>query len=249
VSGRPSTTAAPRLAPPDPPRIRRLRASHSYGLVLALVLASFLFTLVAPEAAWTNSVLVIVMAVTAACALWTSGMRRAHSRRNASIAALALTAAVVNVVPGGAPAAGATAIFACVLTVTVAVVIGIGVVDQGEANRNSIRGAIAIYVLLGLMFMFAYGAVAALGDGAFFAQGTDGTRAVRAYFSYTTLATLGYGDYTAAGSLGHALSVVEALLGQLYLVTVVALLVSRLQGRKRSADADADGHSPLIPPG
>ena len=217
--------------------------------MLALVLASFLFTLIAPEAAWTNSALVIAMAVTLACALWTSGITRAHPQRDASIATLAVVAAVVNVVPGGSGAAGATAVFACVLTVAVAVAIGIGVVDQGEANRNSIRGAIAIYALLGLMFMFAYGAVAALGDGSFFAQGTDGTRALRAYFSYTTLATLGYGDYTAAGSLGHALSVVEALTGQLYLVTVVALLVSRLQGRKQSAGADADGQSPLIPPG
>ena len=217
--------------------------------MLALVLACFLFALVAPEAAWTSSALVIAMAVTLACALWTSGMRRPHPRRDTSIATVAIVAAVVNVVPGGAPAAGATAVFACLLTVAVAVVIGTGVVDQGEANRDSIRGAIAIYVLLGLMFMFTYGAVAALGGGAFFAQGTDGTRALRAYFSYATLATLGYGDYTAAGSFGHALSVVEALLGQLYLVTVIALLVSRLQGRKRSAGADADGHSPLIPPG
>ena len=52
----------------------------------------------------------------------------------------------------------------------------------------------------------------------------------RVYFSYVTLATLGYGDYTPAGDLGHTMAVVEALTGQLYLVTVVALLVSRLRG-------------------
>ena len=60
------------------------------------------------------------------------------------------------------------------------------------------------------------------------AQGTDGTVSLRLYFSYVTLATLGYGDYTAAGDLGHTLAIVEALFGQLYLVTVVAVLVSRL---------------------
>jgi hypothetical protein len=43
-----------------------------------------------------------------------------------------------------------------------------------------------------------------------------------------TFATLGYGDYTPAGDLGHTLAVLEALLGQLYLVTVVAVVVSRL---------------------
>ena len=58
---------------------------------------------------------------------------------------------------------------------------------------------------------------------------TDGTRSLRLYFSYVTLATLGYGDYTPAGNLGHMLAVLEALIGQLYLVTILALLVSRLR--------------------
>jgi hypothetical protein len=48
-----------------------------------------------------------------------------------------------------------------------------------------------------------------------------------------TLATLGYGDYTAAGTFGRTASVVEAIMGQLYLVTVVALLVGQLVGRRR----------------
>jgi hypothetical protein len=83
-------------------------------------------------------------------------------------------------------------------------------------------------MLFGLMFMFLYGAMAVLGQGPFFAQGTDGTRPLRLYFSFVTLATLGYGDYTPAGNLGHALAVLEALIGQLYLVTVVAVVVTRL---------------------
>jgi hypothetical protein len=215
--------------------------------VLGLVLTAFLFALVAPDAAWSNSVLVVVQAVTATCALWTAGIGHAHLRRNVTIGTLALTVAVANVASGGAAAAGVTAIFAGGLTVLVAVAIGIGVVDQGEANRDSVRGAIAVYVLLGLLFSFVYGADAALSHHTFFAQGTDGTRALRTYFSYVTLATLGYGDYTAAGTFAHALAVVEALLGQLYLVTVVALLVSRLQ--RRGSAAETDGRDPLIPPG
>jgi hypothetical protein len=87
--------------------------------------------------------------------------------------------------------------------------------------------------------VFAYSAVALIGSGDFFVQGTDGTRALRMYFSYVTLATLGYGDYTPAGNLGHALAVLEALLGQLYLVTVVAVLVTRLAGPGRKIIARA----------
>ncbi len=48
------------------------------------------------------------------------------------------------------------------------------------------------------------------------------------YFSFVTLTTVGYGDYTAKTNVGHTLSITEALLGQLYLVTVVALLVSKI---------------------
>ncbi len=57
---------------------------------------------------------------------------------------------------------------------------------------------------------------------------------MRLYFSYVTLATLGYGDYTPAGNLGHAFAVLEALIGQLYLVTVVAVVVTRLEAGKKA---------------
>jgi hypothetical protein len=87
-------------------------------------------------------------------------------------------------------------------------------------------------VLIGIVFVYLYGVITVLGSGDFFAQGTDGTRSLRLYFSFVTLATLGYGDYTAAGELGRTLAVVEALIGQLYLVTVIAVLVSRIQAKR-----------------
>jgi hypothetical protein len=118
------------------------------------------------------------------------------------------------------------------LTIAIAFVIAMGAVAQNEVNSRSVAGAICVYMLFGLLFMFLYGVLAVLGDGQFFAQGTDGTRSLRLYFSFVTLATLGYGDYTPAGNLGHAIAVLEALIGQLYLVTVVAVVVTRL-GRPR----------------
>jgi hypothetical protein len=122
-----------------------------------------------------------------------------------------------------------------VLAAVIIVVIARGVIDQGEVNSQSIVGAICIYLLLGILFSFAYGSAAKLGSGFFFAQGTDGTPAIRLYFSYVTMATVGYGDYTAAGDFGRALAALEGLLGQLYLVTVVALLVGRMGPRRPDA--------------
>jgi hypothetical protein len=128
----------------------------------------------------------------------------------------------------------ALSLVSALLTITIVVVIALSVVTKREVDRQAITGAICVYLLLGMVFVFVYGAVSSLGSGAFFSQaGTgDGTRALRVYFSYVTLATLGYGDYTPAGNLGHALAVVEALLGQLYLVTVVALLVARMHTQR-----------------
>jgi hypothetical protein len=123
-----------------------------------------------------------------------------------------------------------------ILAAGIIVVIARGVIDQGEVNSQSVVGAVCIYLLLGMLFSFAYGSAAKLGSGFFFAQGTDGTPAIRLYFSYVTMATVGYGDYSAAGNFGRTLAVLEGLVGQLYLVTVVALLVSRLGRRHLDPD-------------
>jgi hypothetical protein len=219
-------------------RLGRLRASHSYGLVLGLIVATFLFAATASEGRWTSSVLVVLVGLTLVCALWTSGRTHVMARAGTPLLVFALVTAVGNLIEGGRTWPAALWIFACLLVLCTMVAIGLGVVDQGEVNKQSVRGAVAVYLQLGLVFTFLYGAVAVIGSSPFFAQGTDGTRALRTYFSYVTLATLGYGDYSPAGTVGHTLAIVEALTGQLYLVTVVALLVSRL-GRR----------PPVIPPG
>jgi hypothetical protein len=248
MNGRPSTAAARSVDGDATPvsrrredsRIGRLRASHSYGLVLGLVLAAFFFAAGAPDRSWTASFLVLLLGATLVCALWTSGLAHVMVWTSAPTILLALVAAIANIAHGGQAVAGTLWIFACVLTAGVVVVIGLGVLDQGEVNRQSVRGAIAVYLLVGLLFTFVYGAIAVLDSSPFFTQGTDGTRAIRTYFSYVTLATLGYGDYTTAGTLGHTLAIVEALAGQLYLVTAVALLVARLGSRRGRG---------VIPPG
>jgi hypothetical protein len=235
MSGRPSTSAAaPATGQPRDSRVRRLRASHSYGFVLALVLAAFLFGLLAPDGSWSGSILVVLQAVVLVVALWTSGTAGLDSLHSRALVAAAALTAVLNIIPGGAVTHGAVSLITALLTVASIIVIGRGVIDQGGVNLQSVRGAIAIYILLGLLFVGFYGAIVFFDSSSFFAQGTDGTRAVRTYFSFVTLATLGYGDYTPAGTVGHALAVCEALLGQLYLVTVVAVIVARL-GRSRGA--------------
>jgi ion channel len=222
--------------PAGQPRLRRVRghvgsrrSSRAYGYVLLLIGVSFVFAATAPDAAWATSVLVLIQSANLVVALWTSGLSRAWAWHNVLFLALTVVLAVAGIVWSGPNLAAALSLLSALLTFAIVVVIALSLVTKREVDRQAITGAICVYLLIGMMFTFVYGAVAALGDGPFFHQGTDGTRALRVYFSYVTLATLGYGDYTPAGNLGHALAIFEALLGQLYLVTVVALLVARMR--------------------
>ena len=214
-------------------RVARLRAAHSYGLVLGLILVVFVFTSVAPNSPWADSTLVLLQSLTLVTALWTSGVAKADSRISISLVALATASALALLIFGGNVFKAVVLILAGLLTLATILAVALGIVDQGEANVKAVTGAVCVYVLIGLLFVFIYGAIATISSGDFFAQGTDGTRSLRLYFSFVTLATLGYGDYTPAHELGRTLAIVEALFGQLYLVTVIALLVSRIRSVER----------------
>jgi hypothetical protein len=112
---------------------------------------------------------------------------------------------------------------------------------------RTVLGAVCIYVLLGMLYAFLYAAIDALSSGPFFVQTAHATTPDFLYFSYITQTTVGYGDFTAQGDLGRALAVLEAMGGQLYLVTIIAVLVSRLSGNAFGAgrpDAPTPDTSP-----
>jgi hypothetical protein len=209
-------------------RLERIRATHSYWAVLAAIFVAFFLAALLPDKPWATSLIVLVQSATLFVVIWTAGWAMTERTLPVAVATAAALAAVINLFWQVEALTVALALVAGVLTITIAVAIATGAVAQNEVNSRSVAGAICVYMLFGLMFMFVYGVLAELGHGPFFAQGTDGTRPLRLYFSFTTLATLGYGDYTAASNLGHALAVLEALIGQLYLVTVVAVVVTRL---------------------
>lgn len=215
-------------------RVARLRAAHSYGLVLGLILVVFVFTSVAPNSPWADSTLVLLQSLTLVTALWTSGVAKADSRVSISLVALATASALALLIFGGDFFKAVVLILAGLLTLATILTVALGIVDQGEANVKAVTGAVCVYVLIGLLFVFLYGVIATVSSSDFFAQGTDGTRSLRLYFSFVTLATLGYGDYTPGHELGRTLAIVEALFGQLYLVTVIALLVSRIRSVERN---------------
>ena len=114
---------------------------------------------------------------------------------------------------------------------------------HAEINMLTVLAAVCIYVLLGLSFAFAFECVGEFGSGPFFTAHQAGTRSDYTYFSFVTMATVGYGDLTAEGGIGRALAVTEGLLGQIYLVTTVAALVGNL-GRTRTPLEEIDNEAP-----
>ncbi len=109
---------------------------------------------------------------------------------------------------------------------------------------QTLCGVLAIYLLMGMFFSFVYGVISELSDQPFFAEISDPDRSDFLYFSYTTLTTTGFGDLTAALPVGRTFVVIEALIGEIYLVTIVALIVSNLGPRRRRPEPEG----PTAPP-
>jgi hypothetical protein len=100
------------------------------------------------------------------------------------------------------------------------------VLHHRRVTHATVFGALCIYVLVGLLFSFVYLAVSALHSGSFFVQEGPHGQSEYMYFSFVTLTTLGFGDLSPSQGLPQALVVLEALAGQIFLVTLVARLVT-----------------------
>jgi Ion channel len=160
----------------------------------------------------------------------------------ATAAALVLLAlSVVQAVFGGIGEGAARAMNAALVALGPPA-IAYGVLHDLRTTRHvglqSVLGVLSLYILLGMLFAFVYGAIDLLADEPFFAGVETATVSECLYFSFITLTTVGYGDLSASSDLGHTLSIFEALLGQIYLVTVVSVLVSNV-GRPPGADRAA----------
>ncbi|MBM3659762.1 MAG: two pore domain potassium channel family protein [Actinobacteria bacterium] len=105
---------------------------------------------------------------------------------------------------------------------------------------RTVLGAVCVYLLIGILFAFVYASLDGITGESFFVQTESAGIQTFLYFSFTTQTTVGYGDYTAATNLGRTLATTEALLGQIYLVTVIALLVSRMTVTRREPQRSDD---------
>ena len=215
--------------------------THRYGIVLVLVVASFVVQEAAPDTDLTRVVVIWLQAATLVAAVRIARASRRFVRLAAAVAGLAAVAAPVLWVVQGSVGDGVTAIATALLVAVAPPVIAAGLAHDlfgsGEVTIETLSGVLSIYLLAGMFFSFLFAAVEAVGDDPFFAEIADPKRADYLYFSYTTLTSTGFGDLTAATNLGRTLTSIEALVGTIYLVTIVALIVSNLRPRRRASGA------------
>jgi hypothetical protein len=226
-------------------RLSHLSGAHSYGLVLLLVVTAFVLMAAAPDGPIVRLITAGVQAAILVTVYVTGGVRPRW--RNVAILVALAALLVAGLSHLGTEDTGriASGVVSAVLVLVASAGIARGIGLLPVVNLRTISGVVTIYLMIGLFYAFVYETVAAASTGQFFAAGQSETVSNFLYFSYVTQATVGYGDFTAAGRLGHTLSVTEALIGQLYLVTVVALVVANV-GRTRPprAKAAADDAAP-----
>jgi len=209
--------------------------SFRYGAVLVCTTSALVFLIIAPSRDWAHGVAFALEGGALAIAVATASTRPKVQRARAAVIGGAAGLLVVVISTGLVPPEGAAALSALAGTGASLALVGglIRLVRRHGVTLQAVAGALAIYVQLGLIFAWLIGFVAYVSDKPYFAQGGDGSQSDRVYFSFTVMTTTGFGDLTAAQQVGRGIAVVEMLVGQIYLVTVIGVLVGGLVGSRR----------------
>ncbi len=215
------------------------RGAERYDILLLIVIISLLS---APfETPALRPVFVAIQAVAWLFVLWTS---------NAPVLALRLAAvvSVVAIIVAGTTQLGTSStaqegftIAGTLLCLAVIIATARALTQRSHNTARVLAGALTIYLLFGLIFAYVYALIGELHTGGFFAQPGPFDPTSYIYYSFITMTTVGFGDLTSNNNLGRMITVFEALLGQIYLVTVVAVVVTNRPARRIArAEGPAD---------
>jgi hypothetical protein len=213
--------------------------------VLLLTVVAVIDVIVAPDTPASRGIGLLLQGGTMLAVIATSREAAAIRHTRGAVVAAVLVALALGVALAVIPRwVGALVGGAVVMVVLFVLVRGVTrLIREQGVSLQAVAGALAIYMLVGLMFAIAISIVAYVGPK-YFAQagqrsageGALFSLSEETYFSFTTMTTTGYGDLTPATNLGHAIAVLEMLVGQIYLVTVIGLLVGNLNRGRRQAE-------------
>ena len=206
--------------------IRSFGSTDSYGLIVVMIAVTYLVAVASTES-WGVTVLVVVQIAT----VWLT-LRTSHASRLLRGVAdvLFVLAAVAGAVHFFTRTEQSFLPFVFVASGLLYFVAPFSIVRHVAFRRaidhETLFGALAAYLFLGMSFAFSYRLIGEVQDSPFFGAHGDGTIDDVLFFSFVTLTTTGYGNLVPEGNPGQTIAVVEALLGQLFLVTAVAKIVN-----------------------
>jgi Ion channel len=210
-----------------PARRDVIRILDSYASLLVLLMANFFLLEIVDDPRWgaLGSTILSALALVVAISDPDAGeqLTRRHVIQIAACVALAPLVLFVN----STELLGLTYLLPAGLLVTATLPVTINrVLHHRRVTSDTVLGALCAYVLLGLLFAFLFLAVEELRSEPFFVQPGPHPQSAYLYFSFVALTTLGFGDLSPTSGLPQALTVVEALLGSVFLATLVARLVT-----------------------
>jgi len=208
------------------------RLEDRYVLAGLLIVACILTFAFAGDGKLGRVLAVALMSVTLIVILRASQVRPQTVRLAGIVCVALLVAVAVIQASDGEWAVAAPSILGAALALCGPIAIVHRLVQQPKINFTTVAGALCVYLLAGLFFALLFGSMSLVRHEDFFAQQAHGNAVDFVYFSFVTLTTTGYGDLTAKYDAGRMTAILEALFGQLYLVSIVALLVANM-GRTR----------------
>ena len=204
-----------------------VRVLDSYASLLVLLLANFFLLELVDDPRWGALGSTLLAAAALIVAISDPDAGHHIKRRHWIVVAACLALAPFVLLTDSAEIIGLAYLLPVVLLVTATLPITlIRILRHRRVTYETVLGALCAYILIGLLFAFLYLAVEDLREGPFFAQAGDHTQSEFVYFSFVALTTLGFGDLTPTQGLPQAITALEALLGSIFLVTLVARLVT-----------------------
>jgi hypothetical protein len=241
-------------AAPVPKRWRRRveSVSDAFGIVFLLVVVSYVLMSLLPLKGWTAVLVAAVSCLTAVVGLASARAPHPVVDGAAALSVVAVGLETVAAAAGGHGLYGAAALIIVSLLTLAMVAVLRRVITAERVGVRSILGALSVYVLLGLLFGYLYSAIDRLQAGQFFQEKAAPAGSDFLFFSYTTLTTTGYGNLVPGGQPGRMVAGLEMMIGQVFLVTLVAGLVSlwrpgeaiRRRRERREGEAGAPADSP-----
>ncbi|HTR76401.1 MAG TPA: ion channel [Solirubrobacterales bacterium] len=230
---------------------RAERFSDAFGLVFALVFLTYVLVSLLGNDGWGAVVVMLVVSATSIVGLTSSDIRPHWVHLAIYVAAVGMVLSVIAAISGDDFWLSAGAFVQIILLTAAMIAVLVRVVTAAEVGARTILGALSVYTVLGLMFAFVYEAVARIQNEPFFENHQRLHHSDYMFFSYTTLTTTGYGDLVPGGQPGRMLAGIEMLIGQIFLVTLVAGLVAvwrpgaSIKKRREQRAAEGDPPGPL----